>query len=106
MCTHCFWAIDDLIFNTLNKHALKRIWPTAEYLCEKEEVTIFVKHYKEPTCHMSYREGHKLYPRTAQMNFEPGLDDPHVEIKEKQYRKRRGKRKQTPKYHRDKSNNN
>ena len=74
---------------------MKITWAKADYLCKGKEVTVYAKHYEEPICHKTYREEHKPYNRTTRQNIESENDDPQVviEITEKYYRKKRGKRR-------------
>ena len=69
-CSHCFWAINDPLFDTSSNHALKQNWETALHLCENEHVQTCARHCNEPTKHVNLRKGHKPHVRNAKRNQE------------------------------------
>ena len=93
VCSHIFWMIDDLIFDTSTGHALKRIWPTVAFLLENKEVTIHVRHYKEPMKKVALQQGGIPYSRKMQSNFEHNEDGRIVMYTPASKKKKRCKRK-------------
>ena len=70
ICSHTFWAVDDLFFDTSTNNALKRTPEVADWICGHEQVTLHARHYCLPSRNKRNRDNHPPYRDHSLKHFD------------------------------------
>ena len=79
---HVFWAIHDIIFDTISNKALKRLPETIYQIYGTLELNIQAKHYRYPDPNKNNRAHHAPYPQQLVQHFDPDTKINYEEAKQ------------------------
>ena len=91
VCSHAFWVIDDIVFDTATPYALTRTMETAQWLFENEAVHLHVRKYINTSNNKSLLQSH-LSVHLSEKTKRNTLHDRKFEPVKTKRKTRRGKR--------------